>query len=165
MTTGAAFASDFIWGTATASFQVEGAAYEDGRGPSIWDTFCRTPGKVAFGHTGDVSSDQYHRYEEEVALMRGLGVRSYRFSIAWPRVFPGGYGTQNEKGFDYYDRLVDALLANGFEPAVTLYQWDLPQRLQDEGGWPERETALRFEEYVKDSYCFYREVIAGHEPV
>lgn len=149
MNTGAPFPSDFIWGTATASFQVEGAANEDGRGTSIWDTFCRTPGRVAFGHTGDVATDQYHRYAEDVALMRDLGLHSYRFSVAWPRILPEGYGERNPKGFDYYDRLVDELLANGIEPAVTLYHWDLPQRLQDEGGWPERETALRFEEYAK----------------
>ena len=152
MNTGYTFPSDFVWGTATASFQVEGAANEDGRGTSIWDTFCRTPGKVAFGHTGDVATDQYHRYEEDVRLMHELGVRSYRFSLAWPRVFPDGYGEQNPRGFDYYNRLVDSLLEQGIAPAVTLYHWDLPQRLQDEGGWPERATALHFEAYARA--CF-----------
>ena len=149
MNSGQSLPADFVWGTATASFQVEGAATEDGRGTSIWDTFCRTPGKVLHGHTGDISTDQYHRYQEDVDLMYELGVSSYRFSIAWPRVFPEGYGRQNPKGFDYYDRLVDALLEKGVEPAVTLYHWDLPQTLQDEGGWPERRTALHFEGYAK----------------
>ena len=152
MNTGTAFPADFLWGTATASYQVEGAAHKDGRGPSIWDTFCRTPGKVAFGHTGDVATDQYHRYEEDVRLMDELGVGSYRFSLAWPRIFPDGYGVQNPKGFDYYNRLVDALLAKGIAPAVTLYHWDLPQRLQDQGGWPARETALHFEAYARACY-------------
>lgn len=152
MNTGFTFPADFLWGAATASFQVEGGVTEDGRGASIWDTFCRTPGKVAFGHTGDIATDQYHRYDEDVSLMRELGLGSYRFSIAWPRVYPQGYGTRNSKGFDYYNRLVDALLERGIEPAVTLYHWDLPQRLQDEGGWPERRTALHFEAYARA--CF-----------
>ncbi len=149
MNTGYSFPKDFLWGTATASFQVEGAAWEDGRGASIWDTFCRTPGKVAFGHTGDVATDQYHRYQEDVQLMRELGVGAYRFSVAWPRVFPEGHGTQNPKGFDYYNRLVDALLEKGIQPAVTLFHWDLPQALQDAGGWSARDTALHFEAYAR----------------
>lgn len=149
MNTGESLPAEFLWGTATASFQVEGAAWEDGRGPSIWDTFCRAPGRVAFGHTGDVATDQYHRYLEDVALMHELGIGSYRFSVAWPRVFPRGTGAANPNGLSYYDRLVDALLEKGIQPAVTLYHWDLPQSLQDAGGWPARETALAFEAYAR----------------
>jgi beta-glucosidase len=147
-----AFPASFDWGAATASYQVEGAHDAEGRGPSIWDTFCRTPGKVAHGHTGDVSSDQFHRYREDVALMRELGVRSYRFSLAWPRVFPRKAGERNPKGFDYYHRLVDELLRNGIQPAVTLYHWDLPQYLEEAGGWPARDTASRFSEFA--TACF-----------
>jgi beta-glucosidase len=147
-----AFPKDFVWGTATASYQVEGAAFEDGRGESIWDRFSRTPGKVLHGHTGDVATDQYHRYAEDIALMRRLGVKSYRFSLAWPRIIPSGSGDPNPKGFDFYNRLVDGLLANDIEPAVTLYHWDLPQPLEDEGGWPNRDTAYRFVEYAQR--CF-----------
>jgi len=146
------FPDDFLWGTATASYQVEGAANEDGRGPSIWDTFCRTPGKVKHGHTGDVASDQFHRYAEDVKLMRDLGVGAYRFSLAWPRIFPEGTGKLNPKGFDYYHRLIDALLAAGIRPAVTLYHWDLPQPLEDAGGWPARDTAKHFSDYA--AACF-----------
>ena len=148
MNTGFTFPSDFVWGTATASFQVEGAVNKDGRGTSIWDTFCREPGRVAFGHTGDIATDQYHRYAEDVELMHELGVQSYRFSVAWPRVQPEGSGPINPRGFDYYQRLIDALLEKGINPAVTLYHWDLPQPLQDAGGWPNRETAKRFESYA-----------------
>lgn len=152
MNTGFSFPSDFLWGTATASFQVEGAANEGGRGTSIWDTFCRRPGAVAFDHTGDVATDQYHRYEEDVQLMYELGAHSYRFSIAWPRIQPDGSGAFLPNGFDYYNRLVDALLEKGIDPSVTLYHWDLPQALQDAGGWPNRETALRFADYARAVY-------------
>ena len=147
-----AFPEDFLWGVATASYQVEGAAREDGRKPSIWDTFSKTPGKVAHGHTGDVSVDQYHRYPEDVALMRDLGVGSYRFSIAWPRIQPDGSGALNPKGFDYYKRLADELHRSGIEATATLYHWDLPQALEDAGGWPMRDTAHRFAEYARA--CF-----------
>ena len=146
------FPEDFVWGTATASYQVEGAAGEEGRGPSVWDTFCRTPGKVLHGHTGDVASDQFHRYAEDVGLMRELGVGAYRFSLAWPRIFPEGSGERNPKGFDYYHRLVDALLEAGIQPAATLYHWDLPQPLEDAGGWPARDTAKYFADYA--AACF-----------
>jgi beta-glucosidase len=146
------FPDDFLWGTATASYQVEGAADADGRGKSIWDTFSHTPGMTADGETGDVAVDQYHRYEEDVALMRELGVGAYRFSIAWPRVFPQGAGERNPKGFDYYHRLIDALLAADIRPCVTLYHWDLPQALEDAGGWPARETALHYADYARA--CF-----------
>ncbi|MGP4022795.1 GH1 family beta-glucosidase [Actinomadura sp. 3N407] len=137
----------FRWGVATAAYQVEGAADEDGRGPSTWDTFSRTPGRVRDGHTGDVACDHYHRWPEDVALMAGLGVDSYRFSIAWPRVQPSGSGPVNTRGLDFYDRLVDGLLAEGIAPAATLYHWDLPQPLEDAGGWMERDTAYRFAEF------------------
>jgi beta-glucosidase len=118
------FPKGFLWGSATASYQVEGAASEDGRGPSIWDTFSHTPGKVVENATGDVADDHYHRYKEDVQLMKSLGVKSYRFSIAWPRVFPNGSGSPNPKGLDFYNRLVDELLANGIQPFATLYHWD-----------------------------------------
>ncbi len=134
-------------GTATAAYQVEGAAKEDGRGASIWDTFSHTPGKVKNGDTGDVADDHYHRYKEDVQLMKALGVRGYRFSVAWPRVFPAGDGAPNPKGLDFYDRVVDELLANGIEPFCTLYHWDLPQPLQDRGGWESRDTSKAFADY------------------
>ncbi|MGW5416695.1 GH1 family beta-glucosidase [Actinomadura geliboluensis] len=137
----------FRWGVATAAYQIEGAVDEDGRGPSTWDTFARTPGRVRDGHTGDVACDHYHRWPEDVALMGGLGVDAYRFSIAWPRVQPSGSGPVNAKGLDFYDRLVDGLLAAGISPAATLYHWDLPQPLEDAGGWLERDTAYRFAEF------------------
>ena len=138
----------FLWGTATASYQIEGAVREDGRGPSIWDTFSHTPGRVRDGHTGDVACDHYHRYAEDVALMAGLGVNAYRFSIAWPRVMPDGGGAVNQAGLDFYDRLVDALCENGITPVPTLFHWDLPQALEDEGGWLSRDTSRRFADYA-----------------
>jgi beta-glucosidase len=146
---GPGFPAGFLWGTATASYQVEGAATEDGRGPSIWDTFSHTAGNVVNNATGDVADDHYHRYKEDVQLMKALGVKTYRFSIAWPRVFPQGSGAPNPKGLDFYNRLVDELLANGIEPFATLYHWDLPQALQDRvGGWESRETSEAFGHYA-----------------
>ncbi|MGZ3374830.1 MAG: GH1 family beta-glucosidase [Gemmatimonadaceae bacterium] len=143
------FPKGFLWGSATASYQVEGAVNEDGRGPSIWDTFSHTPGKVANNANGDVADDHYHRYKGDIQLMKALGVKAYRFSIAWPRVFPQGSGAPNPKGLDFYNRLVDELLANGIEPYATLYHWDLPQALQDRvGGWESRETAEAFGNYA-----------------
>ena len=139
---------DFVWGVATAAYQVEGAAAEDGRSPSIWDTFCRVPGAVDNGDTGDVACDHYHRWPEDVALMRELGVGAYRFSLSWPRVLPGGTGAVNPAGLAFYDRLVDALLEAGIRPFVTVYHWDLPQVLQDRGGWPARDTAHALAEYA-----------------
>ncbi|MCP2334669.1 GH1 family beta-glucosidase [Actinoalloteichus caeruleus] len=139
---------DFVFGVATASYQIEGAVREGGRGPSIWDTFSHTPGRVARGETGDVACDHYHRYREDVALLRDLGVDSYRFSTAWPRVQPEGRGPANAAGLDFYDRLVDELLAAGVAPALTLYHWDLPQALEDAGGWRARDTAHRFADYA-----------------
>lgn len=144
----AQLATGFSWGVATAAYQIEGAAREDGRGPSIWDTFAHTPGKTRNGESGDVACDHYHRWQDDVALIAGLGVDAYRFSIAWPRVQPLGQGAWNAPGLDFYDRLVDALLARGIRPHATLYHWDLPQALQDRGGWASRETALRFADYA-----------------
>ena len=143
-----AFPKGFHWGTATSAYQVEGAVTADGRGPSIWDTFCREPGRIRDGSSGDTSADHYHRYKEDVALMKSLGAQTYRFSIAWPRVFPEGRGKLNAQGLAFYDRLVDELLANGIEPFATLYHWDLPQALQDKGGWERRDTALDFADYA-----------------
>src|SRR5215472_2384263 len=142
------FPRGFLWGSATASYQVEGAVHEDGRGPSIWDTFSHQPGAVAAGDTGDVSVDYYHRYKQDIALMKDLGLRSYRFSIAWSRIFPNGGGAPNPKGLDFYIRVVDELLANGIQPFCTLYHWDLPQALQDKGGWENRDTAQAFADYA-----------------
>ncbi|MBB5869029.1 beta-glucosidase [Allocatelliglobosispora scoriae] len=138
------FPQGFRWGAATASYQIEGAAQEDGRSRSIWDTFARTPGKVHLGHTGDVACDHYHRYRDDVALMAQLGLGTYRFSIAWPRIKPDGTGSVNTRGLDFYDKLVDELLTHGIDPMITLYHWDLPQILEDHGGWTSRDTALAF---------------------
>ena len=145
---GLEFAPDFLIGSATASYQIEGAAREDGRGPSIWDTFSHTPGKIWNGDTGDVADDHYHRWESDLDLMAELGLQSYRFSIAWPRIQPSGSGTVNPAGLAFYSRLVDGLLDRGIRPIATLYHWDLPQPLEDAGGWPARDTALRFAEYA-----------------
>ncbi|WP_088290058.1 GH1 family beta-glucosidase [Kineosporia sp. A_224] len=145
---GMTFPEGFLWGAATASYQIEGAATEDGRGPSIWDTFSHTPGLTLDGATGDVACDHYHRVDADVALMAGLGLQGYRFSVAWPRIVPTGSGAVNQAGLDFYSRLVDALLDKGIRPIATLYHWDLPQPLEDAGGWPERETAYRFAEYA-----------------
>ncbi|MFJ2305516.1 GH1 family beta-glucosidase [Streptomyces sp. NPDC087787] len=144
----AALPQDFRWGTATSAYQIEGAVAEDGRSPSIWDTFSHTPGKIDNGDHGDTACDHYHRWREDVALMGRLGVNAYRLSIAWPRVMPDGDGPVNPKGLDFYDELIDGLLAAGISPSVTLYHWDLPQALQDRGGWPERETAEHFAAYA-----------------
>ncbi|MCX5151915.1 GH1 family beta-glucosidase [Streptomyces sp. NBC_00320] len=146
--TGLSFPAGFRWGTATAAYQIEGAAALYGRTPSIWDTFSRTPGKVHNGDTGDTAADHYHRMSEDVALLRRLGVSDYRFSVAWPRVQPTGRGPAVQQGLDFYRRLVDELLAAGIRPVATLYHWDLPQELEDLGGWPRRETAERFAEYA-----------------
>ncbi len=144
----AAFPPSFAWGAATASYQIEGAVAEDGRGESIWDRFSHTPGRVANGDTGDVACDHYHRWREDVALMAGLGLRAYRFSVAWPRVLPDGAGAVNQAGLDFYDRLVDELLAHGIRPFATLYHWDLPQALQDRGGWASPEIVEHFAHYA-----------------
>jgi beta-glucosidase len=141
------FPAGFVWGTATAAFQIEGASKDDGRGSSIWDTFCGVPGAVVNGDIGDVATDHYHRMREDVALMASLGVAAYRFSVSWPRICPDGRGV-NPAGIDFYDRLVDALLENGITPFITLYHWDLPQELEDRRGWANRATAYRFADYA-----------------
>ncbi|MFZ2653670.1 MAG: GH1 family beta-glucosidase [Victivallales bacterium] len=144
-----AFPKDFVWGAATASYQIEGAAYEDGKGLSVWDTFCKLPGRIWHDHTGDVATDHYHRYLEDVKIMKDLGLKGYRFSVSWPRIFPGGRGTVNQKGLDFYDRLIDALLEAGIQPWMTLYHWDMPQALEDDfGAWESRETCRHFADYA-----------------
>lgn len=143
------FPKDFLWGAATAAYQIEGAYDEDGRGLSIWDTFTRVPGNIHNGDNGDIACDSYHRYEEDIALMKELGIQTYRFSISWPRILPNGTGEVNLKGLDYYHRLVDKLLENGIEPFCTLYHWDLPQALQDMGGWKNRATIDAFVRYAE----------------
>ena len=143
------FPDDFTWGTATASYQIEGAAHEDGRSPSIWDTFSHTPGRVKGGDTGDIACDHYHRWESDLDLMKGIGINAYRLSVAWPRVIPNGRGNLNTKGMAFYDRLIDGLLEREIVPWVTLYHWDLPQVLQDAGGWGSRDTAHAFAEYAQ----------------
>jgi beta-glucosidase len=144
----APFPKGFVWGTATSSYQIEGAVSDDGRGPSIWDTFSHTAGKIADHSNGDRANEHYHRYKEDVQLIKALGVKAYRFSIAWPRVFPEGTGAPNPKGLDFYNRLIDELLANGIEPYATLYHWDLPQALEDRvGGWRSSETSKAFGDY------------------
>ncbi len=145
------FPKDFVWGAATAAYQIEGAVHEDGRGVSIWDTFSHTPGKIVHDDNGDAACDHYHRYREDIALVAELGVKAYRFSVSWTRVFPDGTGSLNHAGLDFYSRLVDELLEHGITPYLTLYHWDLPQALQDRGGWTNRETIdayLRFADVV-----------------
>ena len=142
--------ADFVWGVATSAYQIEGAVAEGGRAPSIWDTFSHLPGKTANGETGDVACDHYHRYAEDVELIASLGVDAYRFSISWPRVQPTGNGAWNEQGFAFYSRLCDALLERGIKPHITLYHWDLPQALEEQGGWANRQTAYLFAEYARE---------------
>jgi beta-glucosidase len=142
------FPPNFLWGAATASYQIEGAWGKDGKGESIWDRFSHTPGKITNGDTGDVACDHYHRYPEDIALMRQLGLKAYRFSTSWPRVIPTGRGLINPPGLDFYDRLVDGLCAANIEPFLTLYHWDLPQALQDAGGWENPDTCHAFADYA-----------------
>jgi beta-glucosidase len=146
---GRRFPDGFYWGVATSAYQIEGAWNEDGKGVSIWDTFAHTPGNIKNDDIGDVANDHYHRYKEDVALMKSIGVNAYRFSIAWPRIFPEGTGQPNPKGLNFYNRLVDELLAAGIEPFATLYHWDLPQTLQDKyGGWQSMDTVNVFADYA-----------------
>ncbi|MEY4654881.1 MAG: GH1 family beta-glucosidase [Rhodoluna sp.] len=142
------FPEDFSWGSATASYQIEGAYQDGGRSMSIWDTFSHTPGKVFQGHTGDVACDHYHRYAEDIKIMKDLGIQSYRFSLAWPRIIPGGTGAREMHGIDFYSRLIDALLDAGIQPTATLYHWDLPQVLQDKGGWANRDIVGWISDYA-----------------
>jgi beta-glucosidase len=141
--------SEFVWGVATSSYQIEGAANEDGRGKSIWDTFCKVPGKVANFDNGDIACDHYHRYKEDLDLMKWMGVKAYRFSVAWPRVIPDGVGRVTEMGLDFYDRLIDSLLEREIAPWLTMYHWDLPEALQLRGGWNNREVVEWFGEYAE----------------
>ncbi|MGA2502591.1 MAG: GH1 family beta-glucosidase [Anaerolineales bacterium] len=143
------FPKDFVWGCATSAYQVEGAWNEDGKGPSIWDTFVHSPGHIVNNETGDLAVDHYHRYIEDVALMKDLGLSAYRFSISWSRIMPTGTGAVNQSGLDFYDRLVDELLKHNIEPYICLFHWDLPQTLQDQGGWPNRDTAFAFADYAR----------------
>jgi beta-glucosidase len=142
------FPRNFIWGCATSAYQVEGAWNLDGKGESIWDQFVHTPGKIERGETGNIACDQYHRYKEDIDIMKQLGISAYRFSVSWPRIYPDGKGKINSRGLDHYDKLVDSLLAAGITPWITLYHWDLPQKLQDEGGWPNRKLTDYFSEYA-----------------
>lgn len=142
------FRSDFVWGAATASYQIEGAAYEDGKGVNIWDTFSHTPGKISDNSTGDIACDHYYKYKEDVQLMAKIGIKAYRFSLSWSRLIPEGTGRINQKGIDFYNSLLDELHAYGIEPYVTLYHWDLPQALEDKGGWQNDESPAWFEEYA-----------------
>jgi beta-glucosidase len=144
---GRSFPKGFLWGTATSSYQVEGAVMEDGRGVSIWDTFSHSKGRKYTMDTGDVADDEFHRFGQDIAIMKDMGLKAYEFSVAWPRIFPSGTGALNPRGWDYYDRLIDALLANGIAPYCTLYHWDLPQALEDKGGWQNKDTAKAFAEY------------------
>lgn len=145
---GLAFPTGFTWGAATSAYQIEGAAALDGRGPSVWDTFSKTPGRVRNGETGDIAADHYHRWADDLDLIKQLGLRSYRFSVSWSRIVPSGSGAINPKSLDFYRRLVDGLLDRGIAPMVTLYHWDTPQPLQDNGGWEDRDTAYRFADYA-----------------
>lgn len=151
----ATFPKDFLWGAATAAYQVEGAHDAEGKGPSIWDTFSHLPGTTFEGTNGDIAVDHYHRFREDVALMAELGLKSYRFSLSWPRLLPEGRGRINEAGVAFYSALIDALLEHGIEPMITLYHWDLPQALQDQGGWESRQTIDAFEEYARLCYQRY----------
>lgn len=143
------FRKDFVWGAATASYQVEGAAYEDGKGLNIWDVFCKEDGNIYESQNGDIACDQYHRYKEDVKLMKEMGLKAYRFSISWSRLIPAGIGEINEKGIEYYNNLIDELIANGIEPYVSLYHWDLPYALHLKGGWLNPEITEWFYEYAK----------------
>ncbi|NBY43625.1 MAG: glycosyl hydrolase family protein, partial [Micrococcales bacterium] len=142
------FPEDFSWGSATASYQIEGAYQDGGRSLSIWDTFSHTPGLVKNGDTGDVACDHYHRYMEDIKIMKDLGIQSYRFSLAWPRIIPNGTGATGKHGIDFYDRLIDSLLDAGIQPTATLYHWDLPQVLQDKGGWANRDIVGWISDYA-----------------
>ncbi|KAA9005368.1 beta-glucosidase [Paenibacillus spiritus] len=154
------YPADFVWGAATAAYQVEGAYQEGGRGLSIWDTFSREPGKVWNGDNGDVACDSYHRFREDIALMKELGLKAYRFSVAWPRIYPNGRGEVNAEGLAFYDAFIDELVAAGIEPVCTLYHWDLPQALQDEGGWENRDTIAAFADYAETLFRRYGDRIA-----
>lgn len=153
------FPNDFLWGAATASYQIEGAWNEDGKGESVWDRFSHTPGTIFQNQNGDIACDHYHRYEEDVELMSQIGLKAYRFSISWPRIFPEGRGKLNYKGLAFYERLIDKLLEKNIKPAITLYHWDLPQALEDRGGWLNRDTAKYFSEYANILFYKFGDVV------
>ncbi len=163
------FPRDFVWGAATAAYQIEGAWNEDGKGESIWDAFAHARWRIANGDTGDVACDHYHRMREDVLLMKEMGLTGYRFSISWPRVMPRGTGPVNARGMDFYSRLVDALLEAGIQPFATLYHWDLPQALEERGGWPERDSADWFADYARAAFDALGDRVAGwmtiNEPI
>ncbi|ALC91380.1 beta-glucosidase [Bacillus sp. FJAT-18017] len=159
------FPKDFKWGTATAAYQIEGAAFEDGRGLSIWDTFSHTPGKVKNGDNGDIACDSYHRYEEDIELLADLGARVYRFSVSWPRIYPNGKGDLNPKGLNYYHNLINKLLEKGIEPMLTLYHWDLPQALQGLGGWANRDTVEAFSQYAETVFKEFNGKVKFWQPI
>lgn len=159
------FPQDFIWGAATAAYQIEGAHNADGRGLSIWDTFSRVPGKIANSDNGDIACDFYNRYSDDIKLMQDLGLKHFRLSLAWPRLFPQGVGARNQAGFDFYDRLIDGLLEAGIEPNVTLYHWDLPQALEDKGGWSSREILKPFEEYAREVGSHFGDRVKRFSPI
>lgn len=159
------FPKDFMWGVATSSYQIEGAANEDGRGPSIWDTFANTPGKVVNGESGLVANNHYHLYKEDVALMKKLGVKAYRFSLSWSRMFPAGDQVREERGFDFYNRLIDELIEAGIEPVITLYHWDLPQPLEDKGGWADRHILDAFEFYAGEVAKAFGDRVRRFSPI
>ncbi len=159
------FPVDFRWGAATAAYQIEGAAYEDGRGASIWDTFCKTPGKVHNGESGDVACDHYHRFLDDIQMMKDLGLKNYRFSFSWPRLFPKGDEVREERGFAFYDKLINALLEAGITPLATLYHWDLPQALEDKGGWVNRETVDAFGKYATAVAEHFGDRIKSFSPI
>ena len=154
MSTTKKFPDNFLWGAATAAYQVEGGAQADGRGPSIWDTFSHAPGNTLNGDTGDVACDHFHRYPQDIELMKEIGIKVYRLSFSWSRMFPAGDTVREERGFAFYDALIDSLLAAGITPYVTLYHWDLPQALEDKGGWRSRETI--------DAFAYYAAEVAKH---
>jgi beta-glucosidase len=153
------FPADFLWGASTAAYQIEGAVAEDGRGPSIWDSFTKQPGKVLGGDSGDVACDHYHRYKEDIDLVADLGASAYRFSLAWPRLFPAGSAERNERGFDFYKRLIDYVRSKGLKTMVTLYHWDLPQSLEDAGGWLNRDTAFRYRDMAAACFAAFGESV------
>jgi len=159
------FPSDFRWGAATAAYQIEGAAYEDGRGLSIWDTFCKIPGKVHNGESGDIACDHYHRFVEDIALMKSLGLKNYRLSLSWPRLFPNGDEVREERGFAFYDQLINTLLTAGITPLVTLYHWDLPQALEDKGGWVNRATVDAFGKYASAVAEHFGDRVKAFSPI
>src|SRR4029453_2600205 len=152
--------ADFTVGVATAAFQIEGATTEDGRGPSVWDVFAANPGNIVDGQSPNVACDHYHRMPQDIALIKELGVSSYRFSLSWPRIQPDGYGAPNMKGLDFYDRLIDQLLAAGISPMVTIFHWDTPQALQEKGGWMNRDTAYRLASFASIAAEAYGDRVA-----